>query len=197
MHFTRSPRGQELLCRRNTWAPPKKVGCYCGVTAVSARPGMRGETIVCLLPLLQGPPGEHHHVCSPRGSSSLHPAFQLVPRLPWALQTVHSEIQQDSWRHQQHQRYKGQSENVPTFLISVLHSGAVISYLECLTLILEKEMATHSSIPAWRIPWTEELGGLQCTDRKESDTTERLHFHYGIFLPRKLFKLMFWGWVGC
>ena len=26
---------------------------------------------------------------------------------------------------------------------------------------LEKEMATHSSILAWRIPWTEELGGLQ------------------------------------
>ena len=25
----------------------------------------------------------------------------------------------------------------------------------------EKEMATHSSILAWRIPWTEELGGLQ------------------------------------
>ena len=28
---------------------------------------------------------------------------------------------------------------------------------------LEKGMATHSSIPAWRIPWTEELGGLQST----------------------------------
>ena len=26
---------------------------------------------------------------------------------------------------------------------------------------LEKEMATHSRIPAWRIPWTEEPGGLQ------------------------------------
>ena len=26
---------------------------------------------------------------------------------------------------------------------------------------LEKEMATHSSIPAWRIPWTEEPAGLQ------------------------------------
>ena len=26
---------------------------------------------------------------------------------------------------------------------------------------LEKEMATHSSILAWEIPWTEELGGLQ------------------------------------
>ena len=45
---------------------------------------------------------------------------------------------------------------------------------------LEKEMATHSSILAWRIPWTEELGGLQYTGRKESDTTERLHFHFGL-----------------
>ena len=41
---------------------------------------------------------------------------------------------------------------------------------------LEKEMATHSSILAWRIPWMEELGGLQSTGHKESDTTERLHF---------------------
>ena len=28
---------------------------------------------------------------------------------------------------------------------------------------LEKEMATYSSIPAWRIPWMEEPGGLQST----------------------------------
>ena len=28
---------------------------------------------------------------------------------------------------------------------------------------LEKEMATHSSIPAWRIPWTEEPGGQEST----------------------------------
>ena len=41
---------------------------------------------------------------------------------------------------------------------------------------LEKEMATHSSILAWRIPWMEELGGLQSMGRKESDTTEQLHF---------------------
>ena len=40
---------------------------------------------------------------------------------------------------------------------------------------LEKEMATHSSILAWRIPWTEELGGLQSTGCKELDMTERLH----------------------
>ena len=32
-------------------------------------------------------------------------------------------------------------------------------------------MATHSSILAWRIPWTEELGGLQSTGHKELDMT--------------------------
>ena len=37
---------------------------------------------------------------------------------------------------------------------------------------LEKEMAIHSSILAWRTPWTEESGGLQSTGHKESDTTE-------------------------
>ena len=36
---------------------------------------------------------------------------------------------------------------------------------------LEKEMATHSSILAWRIPWTEEPGGLQSTGLQELDTT--------------------------
>ena len=41
--------------------------------------------------------------------------------------------------------------------------------------LLEKEMATHSSILAWKIPWTEEPGRLQSMGRKESDTTERLH----------------------
>ena len=39
---------------------------------------------------------------------------------------------------------------------------------------LEKEMATHSSILAWRIPWTEELDGLQFMGCKESDTSEPL-----------------------
>ena len=33
-------------------------------------------------------------------------------------------------------------------------------------------MATHSSILAWRIQWTEEPGGLQSIGSKESDTTE-------------------------
>ena len=42
---------------------------------------------------------------------------------------------------------------------------------------LEKEMATHSSILAWKIPWTEEPGRLAVHGIAESDTTERLDFH--------------------
>ena len=42
---------------------------------------------------------------------------------------------------------------------------------------LEEGMATHSSILAWRMPRTEEPGGLQW-DRKESNTTEPLTFIY-------------------
>jgi len=37
---------------------------------------------------------------------------------------------------------------------------------------LEKEIATDFSILAWRIPWTEEPGGLKSRGHKESDTTE-------------------------
>ena len=39
---------------------------------------------------------------------------------------------------------------------------------------LEKEMATHSSVLTWRIPWTEEPGRLQSTE-SQSDTAEHTH----------------------
>ena len=42
---------------------------------------------------------------------------------------------------------------------------------------LEKEMATHSGILAWRIPWTEEPGGLQSMG-SQSDMSERLPLHF-------------------
>ena len=42
-------------------------------------------------------------------------------------------------------------------------------------------MAPHSSTFAWKIPWTEEPGGLQSVGSLESDTTERLHFHFSLF----------------
>ena len=45
--------------------------------------------------------------------------------------------------------------------------------------ILEEEMATHSSILAWKIPWTEEPGRLQSMGGKESDTPEGLSTYVG------------------
>ena len=46
---------------------------------------------------------------------------------------------------------------------------------------LEKEMATHSSILAWIIPWTEEPGGLQSMG-SQSDMTEQLSMNAYIYL---------------
>ena len=48
---------------------------------------------------------------------------------------------------------------------------------------LEKGMATHSSILAWRIPWTEEPEGLQSMGCNKSDTTVWLCFH--VYIPIK------------
>ena len=43
--------------------------------------------------------------------------------------------------------------------------------------ILEEEMATHSGIFVWKIPWTKEPGWLQSTGSQEPDTTQQLNHH--------------------
>ena len=48
---------------------------------------------------------------------------------------------------------------------------------------LEEEMATHSSILAWRIPWTEEAGRLQSVG-SQKDMTERLNKDVCVFAGR-------------
>ena len=48
---------------------------------------------------------------------------------------------------------------------------------------LEEGMATHSSILVWRIPWTEEPGGLQSIGSQELDMTEASkHVHIHMFI---------------
>ena len=42
---------------------------------------------------------------------------------------------------------------------------------------VEEEMATHSSILAWKIPWTEGLADYSPWGRTESDTTKQLNVH--------------------
>ena len=54
-------------------------------------------------------------------------------------------------------------------------------------------MATHSNTLAWKIPWTEEPGSLQSMGsqrggRRESDTTERRHFHFPHLLLFSVYK---------
>ena len=44
---------------------------------------------------------------------------------------------------------------------------------------MEKAMAPHSSTLAWKIPWRS-LVGCSPWGREESDTTERLHFHFSL-----------------
>ena len=45
---------------------------------------------------------------------------------------------------------------------------------------LEKEMATHSSILAWKIPGSEEPGRLQSMESQESDRTWQLDHHHSV-----------------
>ena len=47
---------------------------------------------------------------------------------------------------------------------------------------LEKEMAAHSRTLAWKILWMEEPGRHSPWGRKQSDTTERLHFHFSLWV---------------
>ena len=47
---------------------------------------------------------------------------------------------------------------------------------------LEKEIATHSRILAWKTPWTEDFGGLQPKGHKGSNTTK----HAGMAWPPSL-----------
>ena len=60
-----------------------------------------------------------------------------------------------------------------TFLYQLYLNKAVKKEIK-LNTSLEKEMDTHSSILAWKIPLTEETGGLQFVGRKESYVTEQL-----------------------
>ena len=61
---------------------------------------------------------------------------------------------------------------------------------------LEKEMATHSSIPAWEIPWTEVPGGLQSMSRKRVGhdwvTKKQQKIEGDKFLPLKIEQTTVW-----
>ena len=68
--------------------------------------------------------------------------------------------------------------NISVFLFSMMQTLSNFSL--CLGNSSEKAMAPHSSTFAWKISWTEKPGRLQSMGSLESDTTERLHFHFSL-----------------
>ena len=50
---------------------------------------------------------------------------------------------------------------------------------------LEEGMATHPSIPAWRIPWTRSLAGDSPWDGKESSDSACMHGHEKDWVPER------------
>ena len=62
---------------------------------------------------------------------------------------------------------------------------------------LEEEVGTHSSILAWRIPWTEQPGELWSIDHKEYDrtkVTEHTRTHKGLLTDSiRIQTLILWG----
>ena len=82
------------------------------------------------------------------------------------------------------------------FIFYRSHSGIPPCLYPFLFLILEKEMATHSSIHAWRIPWTEEPGGLQSMGSQTvgQDSVTSLFF-FTFFLNTVFFLRCFSMWT--
>ena len=83
--------------------------------------------------------------------------------------------------HLRHGGDEPETTNTPTFppflsLFSSIPQPQFNQHLPVTSLLLEKEMATHSSILAWKIPWMEEPGRPSPWGHKELDMTERLHF---------------------
>ena len=60
------------------------------------------------------------------------------------------------------------AKNLPANGRDVRDSGSILGWEDP----LEEGMATHSSILAWRMPWTEESGGLQSVGSQRVNRTE-------------------------
>ena len=93
----------------------------------------------------------------------------LAWRIPWAEEPrgldcmgLQSQKQPSNWHFR---------ASLPAQLVK--NPPAMQMWVQCLSQEepLEKETATHSSMFAWEIPWTEDPGGLQSVGSQESDRT--------------------------
>ena len=105
-----------------------------------------------------------------------------MPVLEWRRLHTQLPLSPKSWVWGKHSE-GSETElgaNTCTITSSVLRAFTHLSLSFFLCKVVEKAMAPHSSTLAWKIPWTEEPGRLQSMGLLESDTTERLHFHFSL-----------------
>ena len=89
---------------------------------------------------------------------------------------------QSLWAKEQMFKFQGPIGGCPSILIPFIApcravAMGAVSMVGEVGLWVRQIMATYSSTLAWKIPWMEEPGRRSPWGRKESDTTERLHFH--------------------
>ena len=107
----------------------------------------------------------------------------------WAISNKNADLFFSCWTHQDKGK-KGPLINLFKLLPIMPEARSMrmkpdISHLKFSLLVYAKKerrwgpvCIPHSSTLAWKIPWTEEPGRLQSMGSLESDTTERLHFHF-------------------
>ena len=76
--------------------------------------------------------------------------------------------------------YPSQKSCMISFIFKTLKKLTYSHRRQISKLLGEKAVATHSSTPAWEIPWTEEPMGYSPWGFEELDTTEQLHFHFSL-----------------
>ena len=97
-----------------------------------------------------------------------------VPELPQrfvGLENLQSRrVQNDFWGEES--KYEIARVCIPSALVikNLSANAGDVSLILCWEDPLEKEMATHSSILAWRTPWTGEPGRLQSMESQKSST---------------------------
>ena len=106
------------------------------------------------------------------GSTPLHISLQLAD-LPAELSTEHQAVRHTPSGCNESQQWQ---DGLPQVAQVAPANAGDMGSIPGSGKSSGKEMAPHSSILAWEIPWTEEPGGLQSMGvTKELDTTERLN----------------------
>ena len=158
-------------------------GCDSGASWLPMRTGLRG-------PRTQSSEGPSHRHLRPqhlvRGRSRTRPsggAASSFLHCPPPLTHTHSYCKACCWRPITRKGCKEGRLWAELHQILFLKHFALAPLRSASSELHPCKMATHSRILTWRIPWTEEPGGLQSIGSQELDTTEQLNHHLWAVWP--------------